>query len=406
MFSQRNISYVLVGKNVSETSATRSESLLSGEIGISNVHGTILTSGTGVTQFMIHQGGSNRTTGVIKVADIVSINAKAYAAAAEQVDFIGYNGTSGAIVAANSNDYFIRLNMPFGSRGQEFPQQNWIMAYYKSDASATQNEIADELAFLLNADARKRYERDIRAEVICDHAGAAITGAPTSYTFVKDSKTVSYAGTDASNVAVGDYLRVGGTTTASPIYKVAAINTSTNVVTLDKPYAGDNATILVANIEVITAAQAAAANCGIKLSGIARKFDLIRNIRYRKVRWITSLSGFGTTPIDTGGLVNSVVPKLGSGTYEQVAEEDLFGDIVFGNKYRGDVKFPRNLYAEAGGTYGCVTITWEEKGSPVIGAQPVTRKVARVFFNNQASTNATGFITTLGEAMNTTYTFS
>lgn len=402
MNTQRNISYVLIGKNVAETSATRSENLLSGEIGIANVYGAVLTSGTGLTQFMIHQGGSTRVTDVIKTDEIIGVSAKAYAAATEQVDFIGYNGTSGAITATNSNDYFIRLNFPFGSRGQEFPQQNWIMAYYQSDASATQNEVADELAFLLNADARKRFERDVKAEVICDHAGAAITGAPTSYTFVKDSVTVSYAGTDASNTVVGDYLRVGGTTTAFPVYKIAAIDTTANTVTLDKPFAGDSATVLVASMEVITAAQAAAANCGIKLTGIARKFALKQGIRYRKARWIATLQGFGTTTV-----TNSVRSFLGSGTYEQVAEEDQFGDSIFGNKYsRIDPRYQPNLYAEVGGTYGIVTITWESKGSPVIGAQPVTRKVARVCFNNQASTNATGFLATLGEAMNTTYTFA
>jgi hypothetical protein len=400
MFTQRNISYVLVGKDLSTTAATNAANLLAGEIAIADVYGAVLTSGTGVSKFLIHQGGSSRVTDVIKAADVINVSAKSYAAPTEQIDFIGYNGTSGSITTANENDYFVRLQFPFGTRGQEFPQQSFIFAHYVSDASATQIEVAKNLANVMNADARKKYERDIKVEVICDHAGAAITGTATTWTVSKDSKTIAVDGT-VTNVVAGDFVRLGGLTTASPIYEVASVASS--AVTLVQPYVGDSAALTEATaVEVITAAQAAAAACGLKITGVARKFRLKEGVRYRKAKWITTIQGFGSTTI-----TRSQNSFPGSGTYEQVAEEDLFGDIIFGNKYsRVDVRYQPNLYAEEGGQYGCVTITWEDKGNQVIGAKMVTRKVARVFFDNEASTQAADFLTILGEIMNTTYAFS
>lgn len=401
MFTQRNISYVLVGKDLAATSATRAENLLDGEVAITNVFGQVLTSATGVDRIMIHQGGSNRVTDIIKAADVVSVKTKGYAAGTEQIDYIGYNGTSGSIVTSNSNDYFVRLQMPFGDRGQEFPQQNFIFAHYESDASATQAEIAKNLAKVMNADARKRYERDIKIELICDNAGAAVTGAPTNFTFTKDSKTVSWTGTDPTNIVAGVWLRVGGTTTASPVYEVASIDATSNTLQLVEPFVGDTATVLVANVEMITAVLADAAAFGMKLTGIARKFRLKEGVRYRKVKWITTIQGFGSTLI-----TRSQNSYLGSGTYEQVAEEDMFGDIIFGNRYsRVDVRFQSNLYAETGGQYGCVTIVWDDKTNHTIGPNSVSRKSARLFFNDQTSGQAVEFLTTLGEFMNTTYTF-
>jgi hypothetical protein len=190
--------------------------MLSGEIAISNVFGTVLTSGTGVTSFMIHQGNKKRLTDVIKKSNIISVNAKGYDAATEQVDFIGYNGTSGAIVAANETDYFVRMNFVYGERGQEFPQQNFLLNHYKSDASATQIEIAKNLSLVMNAQARKRYERDFKVEIICDNAGAAITGTATTWTVSQDSKTIALDGT-VTNVVAGDFVRLGGLTVGDPL---------------------------------------------------------------------------------------------------------------------------------------------------------------------------------------------
>lgn len=502
MFSQRNISYVLVGKNVAATSATRAENLASGEVAISDVYGNVPASGTGLGKFMIHQGGSSRITDVITTSNVVSVSAKAFAAPTEQITYIGYNGSSGAIQAINSNDYFVRMNFPFGSRGQEFPQQNWVMGYYKSDTSATQLEIAAGLVQTMAADFRKKYERSVKVEMTGDGTVADFTGTATMLKFTKDSKTVAFvtsagvastgsitagdiinipsqeatsysftanilgtgagrhlvwlgntlynvadAGTAAQNAdAIAAAINAGTQATASvstatvtitPIYNAdpfgvpvvnytaddsAYSNAAVTIVSGDAvpvkyiasgsvssaasfeltvPFQGETQYAVGGTTAATQTGVSTVTNYGLKLTALKRKFRLIPGVRYRKARFITTIENFGTTTV-----TNSRNSFLGSGTYEQVAEEDLFGDIVFGNGYRGDIKFPRNLYAVNPGKYGCVTITWEDKGNSVIGAPPVTRKVARVFFDNTGSGQATEFLTTLGEIMNTSYSFA
>lgn len=406
MLTQRNISFVLIGRNINATTATRVENLLSGQIAIANKFGAVLDDNAGATdvdnfaEIKIHQGGTQRATDIIRRDNVVSVRTRAYAAPTEQITFVGYNGTSGSIVVTNDNPYIVRLNFISGDRSQEFPMQRILHGYYKSDTTATQAEIADGLAANINANARRRFERDIMAEVLCDNAGAAITGAPTNFTVTRDSKTVVWTGTDPTNIAIGDFLRFGGTTPATPVARVAAIDLASNTLTLADPYVGATATILVANVEVIVAATAATANFGVKLTGIARNFNLRRKVEYTKAMWETQLDGFESTPITSGQAA-----YLGSGTYEQVASEDLFGDIIFGNKYRKDHLYSPNLYAEAGGQYGCVTIVYDEPVDVVVGNQAYHRKTVRVWFNNTAATNATEFLLHLGDWLGTTYTF-
>lgn len=507
MFSQRNISYVLIGKDLGATSQTRAEELLNGEVAISNVFGSVLSSGTGVDRFMIHQGGVNgkpaRSTDVITAANITSVSAKAYAAGREQIDFIGYNGSSGSITAANEKTYTIRMNFVYGDRGQEFPQQNFINVWTTSDSSATQSEIVQPLVKDLASTARKRYERDFKAEITSDGTLADFTGTATMLKFTKDSKTVSFVtsagAASTGTVAAGDLIQVPSqeatsyTFTANilgtgagrhlvwlgnTLYNVAdagsaaqnadaiaaAINAgnqatatvSTAAVTIvpnncsepfgvpvvnytadDSTYSNAAITINSGNtvpVRYVVASSVSSAasfeltvafqgetqyavggttattqtgvvgsvtNYGIKITGLKRRFNVQPGRRYRKSRWVTTIKNFGSTAV-----TNSQTAYLGCGTWEQVAEEDLFGDIVLGNKYRGDIHMPRNLFAETCGQYGCVTITWSDLGNQVIGPRMSTQKQARIFFNDATSGQATEFLTTLGEIMSTSYSFA
>lgn len=399
--TQKNITQSLIGKNVNATTATRVENLGDGEIGIANKFGKILTTDADTFDTIgIYQGGSNRRTDFIKRGDITSIKTKAYAAPTEQISYIGYNGTTGDLEAINSNNYIVRLNFVTGDRSQEFPMQRILHGLYVSDASATKLEVGEGIVANLNAQARKRFEKDIKSELVLSHAGAAITGAPTSIGVTKYSKTVTWAGTDPSNIAVGDYVRINGTAVTDPVYRVTAIDTTNNFFTIAEPYAGETGTILIASVEVITAAQAAAASVGIKLSGVARTFNLRKKIEYTKAAWETVLDNFGSASV-----TSAQSAYLGSGTYPQVATEDLFTDITFGNKYRKDHLYNPNLYAESTGQYACVTITVAADVESPLAPTNVAHKTFRVWFNNAAATNATNFLTVLGDFMGTTYSF-
>jgi len=116
---------------------------------------------------------------------------------------------------------------------------------------------------------------------------------------------------DNGGMAVGDYLVM-----SSVAYKVTALDTSNEIATLDTPYQGSSGTVTDANADFITAANAAAGNWGIKITGVAQPFSLGK-LHYRKVRWETTLDSdsFGTTT-----LTKSQAASEGNGTYNQIAE--------------------------------------------------------------------------------------
>ena len=384
MLTQRNISFILVGRDINATTATRVENLLAGEIALANKFGRVLDNAGGASdinafkEIKVHQGGANRASDILQLDKIVSVSVKGYVAPTEQISYVGFNGTAGSIQAINSNPYIVRLNFISGDRSQEFPMQRILHGYYKSDSTATQAEIADGLAANINQNARRRFERDVVAEILTNSAGVAVTGAPTNFTVTRDSKTVTWTGTDPSNITIGDFLRFGGTTTAIPVCRVASVDLASNSLTLVEPYPGATATILVANVEVITAAAAVTADFGVKLTGVARNYNLRRKVEYTKAMWETTLDGFGTTTLTSGQAA-----FLGSGTYEQVASEDLFGDIIFGNKYRKDHLYSPNLYAEIGGLYGCVTIVYDQPVEVVVGNTASHRKTSTAKFTRR-----------------------
>jgi hypothetical protein len=507
MFTQRNISYVLIGKDTTVTTQTRVESLESGKIALTNKFGSVLDAGAGATDvdnfrdLRINQGGSNRATDFINRDRVISVTARAFARPTEQISYVGYNGSTGDIPATNDNVYTVRANFVGGDRSQEFPMQRILHGFYKSDLSATKLEVGAGLMLNMASEARKRYERDIKTEMTSNGTVTAITSGILAK-FTKDSKTVSFytAAFAADNVtiATGDVLNVpsqegitytftasalgagagnhvisiGGTTytvadagtpTQNGVAIVAAINADTTaqvvasdngsgVVTLAQKYCkapmfppvvyDDNAPGYVAvtiatgdavpvkylveqgvtagaSVQLETAFQGESGYVvvgttaatmtgidttptayGLKLTGLKRRFNVDKKLEYSKAAWVTTIKNFGSATVTA-----SRDMFLGSGTYEQVASEDQFGDVIFGNKYRKDHLYSPNRYAEECGEYGCVTIVWEDSVDMVVGAKPVHRKSARVWFNDTTATNASTFLTVLGDWQNTTYTF-
>lgn len=510
MLTQRNISYVLVGKDTTATAQARVENLEDGKIAIVNKFGTILDNGgvpaTDVDSFrdiMIKQGGSNRGTDYINRDRVLSVSAKLFVRPSEQISFVGYDGTAGNIVLANDNPYIIRLNFTTGDRSQEFPIQRILHGYFKSDTSATGVEVSHGLAANMAAEARKRFERDVKAEVTSNGTVTAYGAAPILAKFTKDSKTVAFLtaafAADLGTVTTGDFVNVpssegttytftasilgggagnhvitigekvftvadAGSPTQNGVAIVAAINADTEaamsasdngsgVVTLTQKYCkapvlpptvyDDNAPAYIAvtiatgnavpvkykvetgvtsggsfTLEIpfqgetgyvvvgTTAATMSGIDTtptafGLKITGLKRRFSQAKKIEYSKPSWVTTLDGFGTTTVTSAQAMS-----LGSGTYEQVAMEDRLSDITYGNKYVKDYLHSPNYYVEQCGEYGCVTIVWEDPLSMTIGPKPVHRKCARIWFNDTSATNASTFLTILGDWQNTSYSFA
>jgi hypothetical protein len=339
---ENRVTHLFIADNIARTSNVTLSTLAAGEVVIAAPGGTILTGTTAATaeKLVIYQG---RGAGKAPLKSPV-INRKAIKRYAgytwvndvEQIDYIGYNGTTGSINAINDNLYMIRLELR-GIDSLTFKRQDILDIPYKSDSSATQIEIVDGLVSAGIKTIERNADKPIAIERVCNDAGAAITGAPTAWSATKGSKYVTYTGTDPSNLVVGDYLRLGGTTTVTPVYKVAAIDTVNNVVTLDLPYQGDSFTASAnANHEVVAASSAAAANWGIKLTGRPLQFDETKPFPFRKAAFKTTLlESFGTTTVTEAQGSNP-----GRGNWEQIAELERHCQGNEGNLYRSEANSP------------------------------------------------------------------
>lgn len=322
-FSQNDYQSLLVGKSgASLKDATTVNALADGEIGIFTPAGVKLTelAAASTDRFILAVGRGTGIaplqTPVINKNKVTSKGKKVTVAATEQVDYIGYNTSSGAIEVANSTVYRAAISIKEGIT------QNHGGIYikdmtYKSDASATQAEIADGLIKSAIANFSREAEKGIKFERVT--SSATTNPATGTLAVVNGSKYVTAAtDIDAGPAAVGDYFSISGIA-----YKIVALNVggTTTVAELDIPYQGaTDAAIADASILLISAAAAAAGNWGIKMTGVELGFT-VGKLSYRKMRWVTTLNtdAFGATPI-----TKSATATLGSGVYEQIAELEWF----------------------------------------------------------------------------------
>lgn len=369
---QKDIQLAFVGKTPVAKTTGAISTLNDGEIGLFTPAGTRLTeaSAATATQFIIVQGrGSSNppiVSGIINKADITRANRKAYVAPTEQLDYIGYNGSSGSLDVINDNLYYVRLHLNqflSGNHGGLYIKNG---VYQSPVTGTTQETIAAGLHQSLVNNFLREPERQIRFERVCSNAGAANTitaGADaTHYTFTYGSKFV--VGTDSAGLAMrgsdevvattvaGDYLRVG-TAVTDPVYKIVAVTDGTGttpagtpmIIELDVPYQGTTTSIAIGSTEYITAALAAVADFGIKLIGQELKFQL-PNIHYKKCSWTTTLEKFGTTTV-----TKSTTASRGTGAYEDMAEVEWFTQGNEGEFYRTPAPYviaPRAVVSDQG----------------------------------------------------------
>lgn len=373
-FSQKDISLLYVGAAATKTTGDI-DGMNDGEIGIFTPAGTRITEATAATEdeFIVVKktanGGIPLVSGVINKNDISSCTLATYTAATDKVVNIGYDGTSGSIDATNDNDYHVRINMREGrtsNHGGLYVKHG----YYKSDASATQEEIASNLHISLVAEFSKEPTQKVLTEILCDEAGAAITGTTTILGVINGSRYAALDGT-ITNVVAGDYVRIGGTATTDPVYKVEEV-TSGSSIKLEVPYQGATSTSLaIANVEVITAAQAAAAEFGIQLTAVEPN-TVVGKLHgdLDPVNFDVTLTGFGTTPNVVG-----TASTPGIGTEKQVAELEWFCQGNEGDFYR--IGEP-NLFAsrtEVSGNYDLITLVTKENYQGSIVSGPINKSL-------------------------------
>ena len=351
---QKNIEDVLVCKDLAITggagvrAGTYVSTIAVGEAAVFSPGGVILNSTTVLTvpSFKI---GYMSTNGELVLSDsidpttITNYKGKINAAATEQVDYVGYNGTSGTIQVINSNDYLLRLWFS-GDTYKSFEEALLKYGVYRSDSSATGTEIAAGLALNLYNNTKGETEYRVRVERVSNGTLLSLGTSVDTVTFTKGSKFFTATDIDDATanaaLAVGDVIVIG-TTTTSPRYVITAIDAATNIGTLDVPFAGEDYSAVDTNFKRIAAAGVDALTWGLKLTGIAKTWALGK-FPYNKVMWETSMEGFGTTEV-----TKSVKAYRGVGTPEQIAEAEWFaqgnegGDALYRTRGGAPAYTPR-----------------------------------------------------------------
>jgi len=367
MIAQSNVTHMLVGKDLDILSNTSTrDDLNTGQIGVFLVGSKTaktdaLASGDKFTIAYKNSKGVVTETPVMEYDTLRGKSAVDYAAPSQRVRYIGYNGTSGSIDAVNNNDYVAHIFWYDNSKTFGYGKPVKFAAYYSSDA-ATQTEIATGLVKNFNKNFARENPKLIKAEVLLNDAGTAITGTGT-LAVVNGSKYVE-AGTDVDAVlSVGDYVRFG-TATTDPTYKVVALDTTNEIITLDTPYQGDSETVAEDSAEYIAAADAASASAGVKLEALplTEGFDP-GVIRYDFTEFRVELKeDFGSTDITEG-----TKPSLGAGTYWEVAQNEWFLKGNRGEPWRVG-NYPKNpvLEADSDENYDQVTMAYTDSNARTI----------------------------------------
>jgi hypothetical protein len=343
-----------------------------GAVAICDLNNTVLTALTAANQTIkiIKDRGANLPLQQVRLslADLAAYSGAAYAPSTEQFSFVGFNGVSGSITgftgSINNTFYIVKLeHVPNAFAYGKRPANYKYGTYQSLPSGATQAQIANGLqaSLVQNFKPNRTIDWRVITEIVCNNAGAAITGTVANFGVTRYSKQVTLDGT--ITIVAGDFIRLGGSTIADPVYKVAAVD-SPNTVTLEVPYQGVTATIAVASAGRVLAASAATANFGLKITGLKQKYDVNRWRQYDKVRFNALLENFGSdTPVTNTAAFD------GLGVYEQVANDEYISWGDEGQVFVDQVppQF-REQDAVVGGEYSPLVLGWVNQLPSLIGA--------------------------------------
>jgi hypothetical protein len=354
-------------------------SVATGSVVVTNVSNEVLTSTTVVdysTIKIVKDRGANLPLQQVRlnIADIIAYSGACYQPATEQVDYIGFNGTSGTIQVLPSNFYTVKLEhvpnqFAYGKR-----PANYKYGTYQSTIGATQNaagqeEVATGLVKSLIQNFRPNRSTDWRvfaSLVNVSTTTAAVDTDITSFSLVKYSKAVTVITAGAATITAGTYLRFGASTASTSIYKVVtgfSGGAGTYTITLDYSWQADSTTVLDTDVVSVTTGT----DWGIKIVGIKQKYDVNRWRQYDKVRFNTFLEGFPNTSTPT--VVTTTPAFDGVGVYEQAANDEYISWGDEGQIFVDQVPpLFREQDASPSGTYDVAILGWVNKLPSLIGA--------------------------------------
>jgi len=315
-------------------------------------------------------------------ADISNSTSMATTARVEQVTYVGYNGTSGSLDAANSTYYSIRLalNHTFGMLNNS---PLLLTIPYKSDSSATQSEVAAGLAIAGTKVLDRQAHKPIKIERV--NAGAQLVDL-NNLSFVHGSTYFTSADDDTASILVGSIIRVeepenDGDAVTDPCYVVVAHDSgagNARIYELDQPFQG------VTNADHDHCSTVTEGNWGLKFTGISPT-DAEFNPLYDQPIVVSFDVQLGEN-FETATVTKATQPFIGRGTYQLVAALEAY--TQFQNKTREVSRYPQTSYlqsAVAGSTYSLFTfeVTDSKYINVASGQQPVSKY--RVIIANETT---------------------
>jgi len=192
--------------------------------------------------------------------------AKSYTAPINQVSYLGYNGSTGALDATADKDFI--LNIHWMNTMGFYNNSPLILSAAYHTTAASQSELSFGLIESLDAILKRQPYKFITVDRINNAAVTAANCLDNDATVVNglNSFTIATAlvyNTGAGTLAAGDYVRLEGPTASataltSPVYKVisAVDNGATCTVVVDRPITCESGTYAAAadELEVIPAA--------------------------------------------------------------------------------------------------------------------------------------------------------
>lgn len=373
--------------------------LSDGELVILNESNTIITDITTVQRFRFCQrsGTSLLYSPYIDRSLIVSAHTRVGTAPVQQISYIGYNGSSGSIQAINSNVYMIRILLK--GQTKEFGNKQILkFASYKSDSAATQQEVAQGL--LDNLIANFADETLVSLKFYMRNAAALNSGDDFDGNFivVNGTKTATAASSgqyNSTDIAVGDYVRIGATTTTavavatSNVYRIMSITgTTTKTITFDRNIEEASGTYATGSNYTQVIPAASLGNFGIKIVGQANPFQ-VGKWKYFVTEFEIQLQDCGTTTVtyDT-----AAVQGVNYGA--QIQEEQYLLQGNWGNKYRADEWAPSFINdAVATTTYQTANIRYRLDGGEQLGFRVTSPAEVMIAFASQSPyTHANTFL--------------
>lgn len=358
----KNIKYTYVAKDIARQATTITDRasatyIADGEVVVTNLAGVPVTSVASTykenaVKIVQRRGDSLISSPAISFKNINSYKVSPYVVPVKQVTFLGYNGTSGNLennVLIPGTDYIVTLRRLDTLRNTtDSYYHNKSVQWYNELATNGQYRLADGLIVQFNANFNSDHLVDnyVIFERISSSPASAIGGSST-LKVISGSKTV-IASSASHGLVVGDHVRIGGTATITPVYKVTNVNGT--FITLDTPYQGDSATVANSNCLKLTAPTTS--DWGIKMTG-NDKTHVPGRWYYDIFAFEVSLTNFNDTEV-----VTTSKAFKGCGAYGEVA--DCEWETIGNEGQSAEYNLPpmnKTLYADPTKDYNWIVLT-------------------------------------------------